>query len=67
MTYDYKITYDFDYEQAEYVWRVLPFLEMMMKFEVGVKDYEYKTNHVGDTILTVHFRYHRRTRVLQHN
>lgn len=67
MTYDYKITYDFDYENQEYVWRVLPFLELMAKFNLGVYEVEYYTNHVGDTILTVHYKYHRRTRVLQHN
>ena len=60
MIYDYKITYDFEYGEQDYVWQVIPFLELMAKLKIGIWKVSYRTNHVGDTILAVHFRYRQR-------
>lgn len=67
MVYDYQITYDFEYEEQDYVWQLIPLLELLAKLKVGIVDATYKTNHVGDTILVVHFRYYRQIQAHGHS
>ena len=60
MMLNYKITYHFEYEQQDFVWAILPMLELMAKLRVGIKHVECDTNYVGDTNLMVHYCYRRR-------
>lgn len=67
MTYDYKITYDFDQDQEDYVHCVLPLLELLAAFKIGVKHVDLHINRMGDTNLTVHYHYHRRNPTRERN